>query len=909
MATTSGNTKSGYGSFWLFAWVGSITLVLTMSGLAVARDTDVFGGLGKTSNDSFELARHDDSALAFQDSTTTVGNLFATGARMVESDLDRATEIAISPVELANMRDAPARIELKKVPTGDGHVEDFIIEPFDIFSEEAQVLAYDGYEHRHVERPSILLYRGVAVTDPSSDIFLSVVNDEEIWMLVRSPSKAAYICPTATGIGPKQHMLVERSSLAGRYTGTFCSVDKLHQSSGVVDRFLNLPDAPMAGFDQPLQAEIMIDINHGLFTNEFGGDADAAATYAANLFAASSAIYSRDVAICLTVSHMVVWTGPDPFEAYDSEGQLNAYTNYCQQNRGGVQRDLGHLLADLDGAGGIAWIDQLCSEYLGYAVSNLDLDATFPVQGYAWDINCITHEMGHNFGSEHTHCYDPPIDCCYANECGCVQQDQLGTVMSYCHLGSMGTDMHFHPRVAQVIRAGALSSICMSPGCGGVAVCGNGICEDNEQQTCPTDCTECTDVDQDGVCDDVDNCPGVYNPDQADADVNGIGDACEGSDDDYEENDDETQAAAIQPGTYQLQGLDDDFFYFHVAEAGDVTVEITGPTGDLDLGVFDSSGTLLSESVGPDSNESVQVAVDAGDVYVLVRPYNGMTSSYSLSITVEGGTPPPPPSDDLFEENDTPEQAAAIQPGQHQLEGMDEDWFLVSVREPSDVTVRIAGPEGDLDLGIYDTQLTLLVASAGENTSNESVDVSVQPGDLFIRVIPFNGMTSSYSLSLTVEGGTTPPPPPAEDDRYEQNNTVEQAAAIQPGTYRLQGLDPDWFRFTVAEESNVVVSITGPSGDLDLQVFDGMGQPVGQSMGPGSSERVEATVVQGEMVVFVEPYNDETTSYTMTLSLESSNNDHGDGHDGGFCGAGAPVGLIASFGGLMGFLPLRRRTT
>ncbi|MEA2088295.1 MAG: fibronectin type III domain-containing protein, partial [Patescibacteria group bacterium] len=39
----------------------------------------------------------------------------------------------------------------------------------------------------------------------------------------------------------------------------------------------------------------------------------------------------------------------------------------------------------------------------------------------------------------------------------------------------------------------------------------------------------CADDDQDGICDDVDNCPNTYNPDQTDTDSDGIGDACDTS--------------------------------------------------------------------------------------------------------------------------------------------------------------------------------------------------------------------------------------------------------------------------------------------------------------------------------------------------------------------------------------------
>ena len=67
-------------------------------------------------------------------------------------------------------------------------------------------------------------------------------------------------------------------------------------------------------------------------------------------------------------------------------------------------------------------------------------------------------------------------------------------------------------------------------GCGAAedVSCGDGQCTENESSaTCPQDCTSCSDVDSDGICEQNDNCPTLPNPEQGDIDRDGRGDVCD----------------------------------------------------------------------------------------------------------------------------------------------------------------------------------------------------------------------------------------------------------------------------------------------------------------------------------------------------------------------------------------------
>ena len=180
---------------------------------------------------------------------------------------------------------------------------------------------------------------------------------------------------------------------------------------------------------------------------------------------AASAIYRRDVNVVLTLKKLVIWTSEDPFGTTNSYDQLSKYRNYNLTNRASEPRDTAHLLSYAPGQGGLSYLGGLCNSTYGFGVSNLDADAVFPVGNYHWDVFVISHELGHQFGSAHSHCYNPPLDCCYNEPQGCnmcpVTAPEDGSLMSYCHLYGRAS-LYFHPRSVAVMRAKAEQSTCLS---------------------------------------------------------------------------------------------------------------------------------------------------------------------------------------------------------------------------------------------------------------------------------------------------------------------------------------------------------------------------------------------------------------------------------------------------------------
>jgi hypothetical protein len=200
--------------------------------------------------------------------------------------------------------------------------------------------------------------------------------------------------------------------------------------------------------------------------------APATTLYVTQLIAAVSDQYLLDVQTTLSIAYLGVYTNAgDPWTSQDSGGTASQLLDEFRAAWAPINwpavANLAHFISGASLGGGVAYVNVLCNQSFGFGVSGnihglVDWDSWSGAPGsFTWDFVVVAHELGHNFGSGHTHSYCPPLDVCYSNCNGSTACSQ-GTIMSYCHTcgGMNAIDLEFHPVTANIMR-GAVNASCL----------------------------------------------------------------------------------------------------------------------------------------------------------------------------------------------------------------------------------------------------------------------------------------------------------------------------------------------------------------------------------------------------------------------------------------------------------------
>ncbi len=363
---------------------------------------------------------------------------------VVTLELDMAAYDALRPMGF---------VELTGFVIAPGVAVDVTLTRMELFTPEAVVLSHD----EQVERPDVQLWRGRVEGDPDSYVYiaLSPLGSNGY---VRTNGSMHVVSSGPEGLYPT--VVYDVASPAG--AGVQLTLPVCEGAIAVDEGPGPLGDNPYAGRSYTCRTfTIAVDCDTEFTSNRFSGNHTNAQAYATMLLGAVSEVYQRDANMTLQVSFLRTWGAGDPYNLPTTGETLPEFAAFWQANMQHVPRSLAHLLSGRSLGGGIAYLRAACSPFIGYAVSgNINGFFPYPVQdrrSQNWDPMVVAHELGHNFGTGHTHdpgSYNPIIDGCGSSPQDCSNASQ-GTIMSYCHTcpgGMTNINMTFGTRVVQAMR-------------------------------------------------------------------------------------------------------------------------------------------------------------------------------------------------------------------------------------------------------------------------------------------------------------------------------------------------------------------------------------------------------------------------------------------------------------------------
>jgi subtilisin family serine protease len=340
-------------------------------------------------------------------------------------------------------------------------------------------------------------------------------------------------------------------------------------------------------------------------------------------------------------------------------------------------------------------------------------------------------------------------------------------------------------------------------------------------------------------------------------------------DDSLEDND--TLATATVVGsvaTIPAIGCDDDYYAFpaNSGDGIDVNLSFLDDNGNLDLGLYDPSGTLVASSASTTDNESVShTAASTGTYTARVYTVGGDTNSYNLAIDASPTICPP---DDIYEDNDTQGTATATTVGSS-LSGVacDDDWyeFPLGAGDVVDLDLLFSNAIGDLDMELYDSSGAFLTGSAS-TTDNESISYIAAVADTY-SVVVYGYLGAENLYDLDIASGVDPC---GTDDPYEENDIPTAAHPLTAGV-ELSGIacDDDWFSISVTSGDviDADLSFLHDDGDLDFELYDPSDINVAGSYSESDNESIVHTATEtGVYTLLVYGYLGAVNDYDIVVS-------------------------------------------
>ena len=365
------------------------------------------------------------------DAVTFENKVQITNPHLFELDLTQLKQtLAGAPKRFASAEKSTLIVSF---PNADGQLESF------------RILESSNMDPALAERyPEIKSYVGQGIEQPASTIYFSISPLGLQSMVIKADQSAVFIEPYTKDLG--SYTVYRKSDKAASLNRFECRViDNAHAGLNSVTARPNADDGNLRTFRLALSVT-------GEYTAYFGGTKALALAAMNNSLTRVNGVFEKDCGIHMNLianDDLVIYTNAstDPYSAA-STGANGAWNQELQTNLtnviGSANYDVGHLFGASGGGGNAGCIACVCINPTTAMKLAKGSGFTSPAdaipQGDNFDIDYVVHEMGHQFGGNHTFTFSNE------NTIAQVEPGSGTTIMGYAGItGATDVQPHSDP--------------------------------------------------------------------------------------------------------------------------------------------------------------------------------------------------------------------------------------------------------------------------------------------------------------------------------------------------------------------------------------------------------------------------------------------------------------------------------
>ena len=278
----------------------------------------------------------------------------------------------------------------------------------------------------------IQTYRGQGINDPTAKLALSI-SPVGLHIMITSAEGVFYYDPL-TNFDTQNCILYEKKNF-NRSTGFSCETDDLIKE---VKSYKSTTNNLRTHGTQLRNYRLALSCT-GEYAAFYGGTKAGALAGMVASVNRVNAVYSDELAIKLTLvpnDTLLIYTNAttDPFTNTSGSTMLGENITTCNNIIGSANYDIGHVFST--GGGGVAYLGVPCTANKAGGVTG----SGSPV-GDAFDIDYVAHEMGHQFGAQHT--FNASTGSCSGNRTATTAYEPGSgiTIMAYAGICTSTNDL------------------------------------------------------------------------------------------------------------------------------------------------------------------------------------------------------------------------------------------------------------------------------------------------------------------------------------------------------------------------------------------------------------------------------------------------------------------------------------